>query len=136
MVGGKVDGQILFGTRSEKRNNFFGTKWQLRKFLFGSQRVKLKNIFLQDMKNYFAKFHPLANSFPKSVVSKAILTLEFMVEVFSLDMSKKLTPSLNKCTAWNKFSILQEASGNCPDRNVMVIGSFCMTTHAAPFWRD
>ena len=45
MVGGKVDGQILFGTRSEKpkilfgtrdekRKNLFGTKWQLRKILY------------------------------------------------------------------------------------------------------
>ena len=42
MVGGKVDGQILFGaksekpeilfgTRDEKRKNLFGAKWQLRK---------------------------------------------------------------------------------------------------------
>ena len=52
MVGGKVDGQILFGirseklkilfgTRDEKRKNLFGTKCQLRKILFGSQRVKI-----------------------------------------------------------------------------------------------
>ena len=51
MVGGKVDSQILFGTRSEKpkilfgtrdekRKNLFGNKWQLRKILFSSQRVK------------------------------------------------------------------------------------------------
>ena len=50
MVGGKVDGQILsgtrsekpkilFGTRDEKQKNLFGTKWQFRKILFGSQRV-------------------------------------------------------------------------------------------------
>ena len=42
MVGGKVDGQILFGAKSkrpkilfgargEKMNNLFGVKWQLRK---------------------------------------------------------------------------------------------------------
>ena len=52
VVGGKVDGQILFGTRSEKpiilfstrdekRKNLFGSKWQLQKFLFGSQRVNI-----------------------------------------------------------------------------------------------
>ena len=50
MVGGKVDGQILFGARSEKpkilfrargekQKNLFETTRQLRKFLFGSQRV-------------------------------------------------------------------------------------------------
>ena len=50
VVGRKVDGQILFGgrsekpkilfgTRDEKRKNLFGTKWQFRKILFGSQRV-------------------------------------------------------------------------------------------------
>ena len=39
VVGGKVDGQILSGTRSEKRKNLFGTKWQFRKIVFGSQRV-------------------------------------------------------------------------------------------------
>ena len=52
VVGGKVDGQILSGTRSEKpkilsgtrdekRKNLFATKWQFRKILFGSQRVKM-----------------------------------------------------------------------------------------------
>ena len=57
VVGGKVDGQILFGTRSEKRNilfgtrdekrkNIFGIKLQLRKILFGSQRVKYDYQFL------------------------------------------------------------------------------------------
>ena len=51
VVGGKVDSQILFGTRSEKpkiwfgargekANILFGAKWQLQKILFGSQRVK------------------------------------------------------------------------------------------------
>ena len=56
VVGGKVDGQILsgtrsenpkilFGTRDEKRKNLFGTKWQFRKILFGSQRVKLRYTF-------------------------------------------------------------------------------------------
>ena len=50
MVGRKVDGQILFGARSEKPKNIFGArsekwknlfgaKWQLRKILFGSQRI-------------------------------------------------------------------------------------------------
>ena len=50
MVGGKVYGQILSGTRSEKpkilfvtrdekRKNVFGTKWQFRKILFASRRV-------------------------------------------------------------------------------------------------
>ena len=38
LVGGKVDGQILFGS-SEKRTNLFGVKWQLRKNVCGSQRV-------------------------------------------------------------------------------------------------
>ena len=49
MVGEKVDGQILFGARSEKpkilfgakgekRKNLFGAKW---KILFGSQRLRL-----------------------------------------------------------------------------------------------
>ena len=51
VVGGKVDGQILFGAmsekpkilfgaRGEKRKYIFGAKWQLQKILFGSQRVK------------------------------------------------------------------------------------------------
>ena len=51
VVGGKVDSQILYGTRSEKpkilfgtrdekRKNLFGTKLHFRKILFGSQRVK------------------------------------------------------------------------------------------------
>ena len=55
VVGGKVDGQILFcirsekpkilfGTRDEKRKNVFGIRWQLRKILFGSQRVKESHI--------------------------------------------------------------------------------------------
>ena len=50
MVSGKVDGQILFGARSEKPKivlgargekwkNVFDAKWQLRKILFGSQMV-------------------------------------------------------------------------------------------------
>ena len=42
MVGGKVDGQILFGARSEKLKNVFGGKWQLWKNLFGSQMVKIE----------------------------------------------------------------------------------------------
>ena len=57
-VGGKVDGQILFGTRSEKpkslfgtrdekRKNLFGTKWQLRKILFGSQRLKSPELLIR-----------------------------------------------------------------------------------------
>ena len=52
VVGGKVDGQILFGTRNEKpkilfgtrdekRKYLFGTKWQLRKILFDSERVNI-----------------------------------------------------------------------------------------------
>ena len=55
VVGGKVDGQILSGTwsekpkilsgtRDEKRKNLFGTKWQFRKILFGSQRVNIMSI--------------------------------------------------------------------------------------------
>ena len=51
VVGGKVDGQIFAGTRSEKSKIFAGTKLQFPKFLFctklqfpkilfGSQRVK------------------------------------------------------------------------------------------------
>ena len=54
MVGGKVDGQILFGARGEKpkmlfgsrgkkQKNVFGAKWQLRKIVFSSQRVNFKN---------------------------------------------------------------------------------------------
>ena len=57
VIGGKVDGQILFGARSEKPKilfgaggekpkNFFGAKWQLRKTLFGSQRVKQKEMWV------------------------------------------------------------------------------------------
>ena len=53
VVGGKVDGQILFGARSEKPKKkcgargeepkiLFGPKWQLWKILFGSQRVKVR----------------------------------------------------------------------------------------------
>ena len=41
MVNGKVDGQILCGARSEKRKNLFDAKWQLRKNLFGSQKVNI-----------------------------------------------------------------------------------------------
>ena len=52
MVGGKTDGQILLGAKSEKtknlfdawsekRNNVFGAKWQLRENVFGSQSVNL-----------------------------------------------------------------------------------------------
>ena len=66
VVGGKVDVQILsgtrsekpkilFGTRDEKWKNLFGTKWQFRKILFASQRVKWKRFIkvlrdLQDSK--------------------------------------------------------------------------------------
>ena len=39
VFGGKVDGQILFGTRSEKPTILFGTRDEKRKNLFGSQRV-------------------------------------------------------------------------------------------------
>ena len=39
MVSRKVDGQILFGARDEKRKNLFGAKWHLQIILFGSQRV-------------------------------------------------------------------------------------------------
>ena len=46
MVGGKVDGQILFGARSEKPKILFGATWQLRKILFGSQRAKLHRVEL------------------------------------------------------------------------------------------
>ena len=42
VIGGKVDDQILFGARGEKRKNLFGAKLQLRNILFGSQRVKLE----------------------------------------------------------------------------------------------
>ena len=49
MIGGKVDGQILFGAmnekpkilfsaRGEKRKNLISAKWQLEQILFGSQR--------------------------------------------------------------------------------------------------
>ena len=52
MVGGKVDGQILFrarsenpkilfGARGEKRKNLFGANWQLGKNFSGSQMVKV-----------------------------------------------------------------------------------------------
>ena len=52
MVGGKVDGQILFRARSEKPKilcdargekwtNLFGAKWQLWKNVFDSQSVKI-----------------------------------------------------------------------------------------------
>ena len=52
VVGGKVDGKILSGTRSEKPKilfgprdekwkNLFGTKLQFQKILFGSQRVNI-----------------------------------------------------------------------------------------------
>ena len=62
VVGRKVDGQIWFSARSEgvrnknfiwcqpargeKRKNVFGAKWQLRKNLFGSQRVNNASLFL------------------------------------------------------------------------------------------
>ena len=63
MVGGKVNGQILsgtryekpkilFGTRDEKRKNLFGTKWHFRKILFGSQRVKTHAISNQSVALY------------------------------------------------------------------------------------
>ena len=63
VVRGKVDGQILsgtrsekpkivFGTRDEKRKNLFGTKWQFRKILFDSQRVK----FCLSFANYLLQF--------------------------------------------------------------------------------
>ena len=53
MIGGKVDGQslfgamsekpkILFGARDEKPKYLFGAKWQLRKILFGSQMVNVQ----------------------------------------------------------------------------------------------
>ena len=57
MVGGKVDGQILFGARSEKPKilfgargekpkKLFGVKWQLQKTLFGSQGVNISQFDL------------------------------------------------------------------------------------------
>ena len=66
VVGGKVNGQILFGARSEKLKifvgargekwkNLFGDKWQLRKVLFGSQRVI--NIERTEKKNNLKKIN-------------------------------------------------------------------------------
>ena len=65
VVGGKVDGQILSGTRSAKRKNLFGTKWQFRKILFGSQRVKF--VFKVDFfrVDLLSKIVPAANNFCK-----------------------------------------------------------------------
>ena len=47
VVGGKVDGQNLAGTRSEKPKILFGTKLQFQKILFGSQRVNNKSTLLK-----------------------------------------------------------------------------------------
>ena len=40
MVGGKIDSQILFGTRSEKPKILFGTRDEKRKNLFDSYKKK------------------------------------------------------------------------------------------------
>ena len=37
VVGGKVDGQILFGARSEKPKILFGARGEQRKNLFGAK---------------------------------------------------------------------------------------------------
>ena len=37
VVGGKVDGQILFGARSEKLKILFGARGEKRKNLFGAK---------------------------------------------------------------------------------------------------
>ena len=37
VVGGKVDGQILFGARSEKLKMLFGARGEKRKNLFGAK---------------------------------------------------------------------------------------------------
>ena len=37
VVGGKVDGQILFGTRSEKPKILFGARGEKPKILFGAK---------------------------------------------------------------------------------------------------
>ena len=37
VVGGKVDGQILFGARSDKPNILFGARVEKRKNLFGAK---------------------------------------------------------------------------------------------------
>ena len=37
LFGGKVDGQVLFGTRSEKPKILFGTRDEKRKNLFGTK---------------------------------------------------------------------------------------------------
>ena len=37
VVGGKVDGQILFGARSEKPKILFGARSEKRKNLFGAK---------------------------------------------------------------------------------------------------
>ena len=74
--GGKVDGQILsgtssekpkilFGTRDEKRKNLFGTKWQFWKILYGSQRVKYMgnsyaNIAIRSSRSRQSRLYPLS----------------------------------------------------------------------------
>ena len=61
VAGGKVDGQILlgarsekfkilFGARGEKWKNLFRAKWHLWKILFGSQRVQYSNTVADEYK--------------------------------------------------------------------------------------
>ena len=56
VIGRKVDGQILFGARSEKRKNSFRAKWQLWTNLFGSQRVKQTQVHISLEKETTWKF--------------------------------------------------------------------------------
>ena len=48
VVGRKVDGQVrnrkLYLVPEVRKTNLFGAKWQLQKFLFGSQRVNRQTI--------------------------------------------------------------------------------------------
>ena len=37
VVGGKVDGQVLLGARTEKLNMFFGARGEKQKNLFGAK---------------------------------------------------------------------------------------------------
>ena len=96
MVGGKVDGQILSGTRSEKpkilsgtrdekRKNLFGTKWQFGKFLPGSQRVNLLDL-IQAVNSSVHAVIALA-----SVITSSGLQLNNIIRTLHADIEKPTT---------------------------------------------
>ena len=110
VVGGKVDGQILsgtrsekpkilFGTRDEKRKNLFGTKWQFRKNLFGSQRVN-KWLSYSQLYNYSVHGRHIVRHLVIRFVSNFYNSCALSLRTIQW---KKRSPYINKWLSYNQL---------------------------------